>query len=224
MGRRVALIAGAAIALLALSPMQARAQAGAACPIGAPVITAATTYNLTNNDECTAIVFTSPNPVSVTAPAGNTVAPGFQVMLFSVTGGVSVTSSASRINGDTVGFLVGPGQSALLYGDGTNYSSAIGMGFQTIPTNAAFSTANLNRLPGTLAANSGTIVVPPGILQFSDEASFRPGSYPFDVCRNAPMTFGHGASGNPVGSSSMNWLEILDVQKRAHLIPLCAPR
>lgn len=221
---RVAIVA--AVFLDFLTPegglLQAQAQSGAACPIGAPVTVTTTTYALTNNNTCQALIFTAASPVTVTAPAANTVAPGYQVMLFSVSGGITLTSSASTINSTSNGVLIGGGQSGLLYGDGSVYWYGNGSGFSSTPPNSAFT--GLNSLPGVTSGNSGTVVVPNAIMQFTNPASFLQGGYPFAVCGAAPPAFGSGASGTPRSTSTpSNWLQIMDPFQKLRLIPLCSP-
>ena len=224
MGARAAgFIAGAAMALLALSPFQARAQSGAACPIGAPVTITASSLALTNNNECQAIIFTSPNPISVTAPAATSVAPGFQVMIFAINNGVTITSAA-MINNVTSGIVIGPGQSGLLYGDGAKYWFANGSGFASTAPNSTLSSVNLGRLPGTTASNSPLQALPNGLIQFTNDASFRPGNYPFAACAGAPMAIGAGAPGTPRSPYVPKpWLQIIDDNDQTWLIPLCRP-
>ncbi len=215
MGRWGNFFAGAALAVLALSPNVARAQSGAACPIGAPVTVTATSYNLSNNDECQALVFTAASPVTVTAPNANTVAPGFQVMLIPLYNGLTVTSSASRISNLTSQGL-GPGQSAVLMGDGTNYFWGGGSGFGTIPATVSGTTVGA----GTNFSNSPTIMLPNGILQITNPASVIPGGDAFTVCKGGtPLALGPVGLEVPRGAPS--WWPILGPMGKVWKVPLC---
>lgn len=212
-------------ALLLLFGLHGEAYAQSACPIGVPQTKTGTAYTITNNDQCAALIFTAQTPVTVTVPAATTVAPGYQVMLFSVSGGITLSLASgitSMINGGTSGVLIGAGQSGMLYGDGANYWYGAGTGFSSTPPNSSFT--NLNSLTGVTSGNTGVADMPNAIIQFTNPASFLKGNYPFAVCGQAPAAFGSGASGTPRSTSSPNnWLQILDPFQKLRLIPLCNP-
>ena len=212
--------AGAALAMLALASIpSAYAQSGASCPIGAPKTVAASSYTLTNNDECFALIFTSPNPVTVRAPAANTIAPGYQVLLVSLYNGLTVSSTVSTIN-NAPAQVLGAGQSALLTGDGSTYWWGAGAGFGMIP--ATFS--GTMSQPVTTWSNSPVVMLPNGILQITSPSSIvRNAGDAFAVCK--------GGSKLPLGgpAEQMNqaqrggpaWLQVLDALQRPYRIPLC---
>ena len=203
-----------AAVVLALYAAPASAQSGAACPIGAPVTIAATSYVLTNNNECQAIVFTAPSPITVTAPNANTVAPGFQVMLIPLYNGLTVTSSASRISNQTSQGL-GAGQTATLMGDGTNYYWAVGSGFNTVPAAVAGGAT-----AGTNWSNSPTAMFPNAIMQITNPASVMQDNDAFAVCRGgAKLPLGY--VGNNATRGAPSWWQILDSAGKPWKIPLC---
>ncbi len=199
--------------------------AGASCPITAPITITGAAYLLSNNDECHALIFTSAIPVAVTAPAATTVAPGWQVMLFSTSGGLTISStgSGSGINvstgsNGTTG-IIGGGQSAVLYGDGANYWMAPGGGFLSQPpAGAAF--ANLGGgtvFPGVLLGNSPIVQVPNGVLQFTNPASLVPADRG-DIMR---ICAGVNRAMGAVPNQSPAWLQVFDWLQRPYKIPLC---
>ncbi len=225
MRRLIGFLAGALLAF-AVGALPARAQSGAACPIGAPNLQSVTAYSLTNNDECSAIVFTASTPITVTVPNANTVAPGYQVMIFSLSGGVTLNSAVSGINGNLTSVGLGSGQSGLLYGDGANYWLMSGSGFVSGPANSVLSSLTVGRVQNTTGANSAVVTMPNGLLQFTNPASFLNGGYPFGACGAAPMTFGAGLTGQPRSLSVQTqrpWLQIFDNFSRPWVIPLCNP-
>lgn len=214
--RWASVIAGAALVFLASA--SAYAQSGASCPIGAPVTITATRYTLTNNDQCSSLIFTAASPITVTVPAANTVAPGFQVLMLPLYNGLTVTSPISQINKANFAKAIGPGQSALLMGDGASYWWGPGMGFGSIPATVAGGTM------GTTLSNSPIFTLPNGVLQITNPASVIQGDGDsFAVCHGGTkMALGGPAEqANASQRGGPAWLVVLDALQRPFKIPLC---
>lgn len=211
--RWASFVVGAALALLASIPV-AYAQSGASCPIGAPHIVPGTSYNLTNDDICAALIFTSPNPVTVTAPAANTVAPGYQVLLVPLYNGLTVSSALSTIN-NTATQILGAGQSGLLMGNGSAYFWGAGVGFGMLPA----AVSGLAQA-GTNWSNSPVVMLPNGIIQITNPASVvQGGGDSFAVCRG-----GAAPSLGPTEQAKRGapaWWQVLDTLGRPFRVPLC---
>ncbi len=119
-----AALAALALWICGLSPGLAQ-ENGSPCPIqtaqSAANIVFSTTYTITNNDECQILVFGAGSAITVTAPNANTVAPGFEVIIFSLAATTTVNSAVSTINSTAHSVAIGAGQSGRLHGDGVNY-------------------------------------------------------------------------------------------------------
>lgn len=209
---------GVALAVLALSHA-AYAQNGAACPIGAPKTITTTSYTLTNNDQCFALVFTSQNPVTLNVPAATTLAPGFQVMVLPIGNGVTVTPLLGTIS-NMAAIVVGPGQSGTLIGDGKTYFWASAAGFITVPAAVGSS----GETTGFSWSNSPVYGLPNGISQITNPASldYNDGDA-FAVCRGGTKY----KLGDPIGVYNNTnrpgpaWWSILDPLGRPFKVPLC---
>lgn len=216
--RLPALVAAGLLAALSLLPNRAWAQA--ACPIVTPTSVSATSYTLTNNDECHALIFTSRVLSTLTLPNANTVAPGFQALVYSTGGGVTIVpNSASTINGQTANAVIGGGQSGLLYGDNVNYFLGLGTGFLTGPASGA-SFTNLSGsavFPGVLLGNSPVVQIPNGVLQITNPASLIPssGGDILKICGGASALLGAPKGQTPA------WWYVLDFLGNPRKIPLC---
>lgn len=215
--RRFGILFAAAAALIGANASDALAQAS--CPIEGATTKTVTTYTLTNNDQCAVLVFTARTVVTVTAPNANTVPPGFQAMLISTGGGIVInTGSPFNATGATTA-AVGPGQSAVLLGDGSKYELGVGTGFSmTVPASVNFSNY-ANVFPGTVSTNSPTVVVPDGTLQFTNRASWPSLSNPklgytiSDVCKYMPFDVRE--------QGRLQFLRILDPMGRTRMLPVC---
>lgn len=216
--RRFGFLFAAAAALVGGNASDALAQAS--CPIEGATTKTATTYTLTNNDQCSVLVFTARTVVTVTAPAATTVPPGFQAMLISTGGGIVInTGSPFNATGATT-TAVGPGQSAVLLGDGRKYELGVGTGFSmTVPASVNFTNYS-GVFPGTVTTNSPNVVVPDGTLQFTNRASWPSFSntqrgYSFaDVCRFLPDAVG-------LAPGRLQFLRVLDPMQRPRMMPVC---
>lgn len=217
MSRWATCLVGAVLAALSLMG-QARAQSGASCPIGPPKIVAGASYTLTNNDECAALIFTSTSPVSVTAPAASTVAPGFQALLFSVYSGLTVTPALPSQVSNQTSAVLGAGQSALFYGDGANYWWGNGAGFLMGAAQQPGIATALGQTPGTTISNSPVIQMPNGIMRLTNTASIIPSANGdiLKICGGNSAALGVNVSGR-----NSAWWEILDPFNTPYKIPLC---
>jgi hypothetical protein len=194
-------------------------QAGpAACPMTTPQAITASSLTLTNNNECSTLIFTSITPITVTLPPANTISPYFQAIFLPVYAGLTVSPSGTALINSQSSQVIGPGQSATLENDGTNWWFEIGGGFATKP--AAF--PNLGVGAGQTTSNSPTILLPNGTLQITNQASIAQATNgdAFAVCRGGAGTpLQNGIAASPGRTPA--WWQILNPFGQPYRIPLC---
>lgn len=202
-------VLGIALALLAALGSLSVARGQGVCPMGQPQPTPIrdTAVTLANSQICSFLVFSATQPVTVTAPKN--LSRTFVVTLMSAGRPVTIQpASGVTINGQASATLTAL-QPVTFWSDGSNYWMTNAFGQAAPP----FATTNV--IPGSYETNSPAIVLPNGVLQFTNAASFPTGrTPPFAVCQYSP---------NRQGYPPMlpGWLRVIDNTGKLRYLPVC---